>query len=463
MQLLLVLAVLAALVIAEHSPHEPVHGVGSRLLAATLGMSAVALFAAATSGVIARGVRRHFHRRHLLLRRFNRLRRLHAILWLGVAGAILYGLDWAQLVRFNWNLRQAILVDELLILTPVLLPLVLSWAAFFEVDRAVRIGLAEGQPTRARTFGRRAYLTLHARHYLGLLLVPVLGLVAVQDAAELIAPGVLKTVYAAVVYVPAMVLLVVLFPCLLRGVWSTRPLEPGPLRTRLEAAARRAGLRVREILAWQTGGTAVNAAVAGFWPSLRYVFLTDGLLSRLTDEDIEAVFSHEMGHIRHRHLLLRMSALIAPVCLWFLAQRAFPEAVGRLEEWIAGRGVAFQASVGLLMLGSVVLYVVSILGVYWRLLEAEADLFACENLTRPTRRDRVRAFTSALEKLAAAGGVDRRARSWQHGSIARRVAFLNRVACDPRYQRRFRRQVGAASCLVVLAVLGLLVCLLVGY
>ncbi len=33
------------------------------------------------------------------------------------------------------------------------------------------------------------------------------------------------------------------------------------------------------------------------------VFLTDYLLEHLTLEEIETIFAHELGHIKHRHLL----------------------------------------------------------------------------------------------------------------------------------------------------------------
>ena len=97
-----------------------------------------------------------------------------------------------------------------------------------------------------------------------MLLVPVLVLLAVQDAAELFLPEWLEGDYALVVFVPPLVVLLGLFPVLLRHVWRTRPLEPGRLRTRLEAAAARHGFRARDILVWQTGSMVVNAAVAGF-------------------------------------------------------------------------------------------------------------------------------------------------------------------------------------------------------
>ena len=310
MQIVLVLAVVAALVISESSPAEPVSGVTARLVAAGVGMAMVTLFAAVSSGLISRRIRGDFRRAPLLLPTYRRLRRVHVVLWLAVAGGTAYWLDWAQLVRFNWQLDRAFLVDDLLILLPVLLPLVLSWAAFYEVDRAL---LAGGAGETSEFASRRQYLALHARHYLGLLLLPVLTLLAMHDAAELTMPGLLRSDYALLAFVPPMVLLFGLFPVLLRYVWQTRPLEPGPLRNRLEAAAARHGFRMREILVWQTNSMVVNAAVAGFLPRLRYVFLTDGLLEWLTDEEIEAVFGHELGHVRHHHLLLRVAAMFGPI------------------------------------------------------------------------------------------------------------------------------------------------------
>jgi len=45
-----------------------------------------------------------------------------------------------------------------------------------------------------------------------------------------------------------------------------------------------------------------NAAVMGFIPRFRYVLLSDLLLETMTDEQVEAIFAHELGHVMHRHL-----------------------------------------------------------------------------------------------------------------------------------------------------------------
>jgi STE24 endopeptidase len=460
MHFLLILAVLAALVVAEDAPSQPVSDAALRTVLALLGVTLVALSALALSAWTARRLRRDFQTRSPLLSLFRKLQRVHTVLWLAVAGGVLYWLEWGRLVRFNWHLDRAILVDEVLILLPVLLPMVLSWAAFYEVDRAVRAGMAAAGAPSAEPTSRRRYVVLHLRHYLGILLLPVLALLAAQDAAELLAPGILATSYGpAVCLVPITVLFIGL-PSLLRGVWRTRPLAPGPLRDRLEAAAARAGMRAREILVWHTDGRVVNAAVAGCLPRLRYVFLTDGLLAQLDEEEIEAVFGHEIGHVRHRHLILRVLAMIAPLSLCLLAEQAFPEAVRHAEDWLTGGGLGVQVPMGLLTLTGIAGYALFVFGGYSRLLEAQADLFGCRALASDSEAGQAATFSAALEKLAAGNGIDRRAGTWQHGSIARRVDWLNRIAGDLARQRRFQRRVALLSRLLVAVVLSPLVYLL---
>ena len=46
-------------------------------------------------------------------------------------------------------------------------------------------------------------------------------------------------------------------------------------------------------------------------PPLRYVFITDALLNILEDDEVDAVFAHELGHAKHRHIWLLLSFLIS--------------------------------------------------------------------------------------------------------------------------------------------------------
>jgi STE24 endopeptidase len=446
MQLVLILAVLAALILSEYGPSEPVSGGLGRLMIAGGGIALPALFALLASGLIARRLRADFSRHRILLRRFRQLRAIHAAVWLLCIGGIICGLHWGQIVRFNWHLDRVPLVDELLILGPVLVPLVFSWAAFYEVDKAVQVGLADQGVTDAQFPTRREYIGLHFRLHLGILLVPLLGLLGVEDAAQLIVPGAVQCGQAAPVLLPSLAALFVLFPVMLRYVWQTRPLPPGPLRNRLEGAAGRAGFRAREILVWHTHGMVVNAAVAGLVRRLRYVFLTDALLQRLDDDEIEAVFGHEMGHVRHHHLLLRVMAMVAPLSFCMLLGQAFPDSFQGLQEgpspeWLALGEFGLSIPTGLVLLGLMAVYVVVVFGHYSRQLEHQADLFGCRWMTPEAQRTGLERFTSALEKLALTGGAARDARTWQHASIARRIDFLSQLSRDPKRELRFQRRV----------------------
>ena len=91
-------------------------------------------------------------------------------------------------------------------------------------------------------------------------------------------------------------------PVILRYIWATEPLPAGALRERFVRTCGRIGLRYREILLWHTHGTAINAAVMGFVAPLRYILVSDALLETMDEEEIEAVFGHEAGHVRHWHL-----------------------------------------------------------------------------------------------------------------------------------------------------------------
>jgi len=441
MQFLLILAVLAALAAAECAPPQPVSALAGRLLLAGGAISLAPLWAMVTSGWIARRLRTDSTGHCTLLGKFRRLRRIHAALWLLGAGVVLYCLDWGQIVRYNWHLKRAFLVDELLILAPVLLPLVLSWAAFYEVDRAVRLAADSQADTPPRVPSRGQYVSLHARHYLGILLVPVLGLLAAQDALELLAPSMTQNGREGVVFIPLLAMLFLLFPVLLRCIWDTCPLPCGPLRNRLEEIAAACGFRCREILVWRTGGMVVNAAVAGLVRPLRYVFLSDGLLARLDNDEIETVFGHEVGHVRHHHLVLRVLAMIAPLSLLLLAEQAFPQSSQRFQQWLGAASYDRQAEVGLLLLGAIGLYMLVIFGYYSRLLEHQADLYACRRPAPELASPAVETFARALEKLAIGSGSGRNARGWQHASIARRIDFLERLRRAPKGELRFQRWV----------------------
>src|SRR5262249_54095102 len=111
-------------------------------------------------------------------------------------------------------------------------------------------------------------------------------------------------------------------PWTLRLLLGLRPLPDGELRDRLLAASRRLNFRCSDILLWDTHGGGANAMVVGIVPMVRYVLLTDRLTTEMTGDEVEAVFGHEVGHVKHRHMLYYLGFLLISLTVVMEAWKA---------------------------------------------------------------------------------------------------------------------------------------------
>ena len=99
-----------------------------------------------------------------------------------------------------------------------------------------------------------------------------------------------------------------------RAFLSANPSWPSQsfLRRRLEALCQEHGIKVRNVLLWKTHSSVGNAAVMGVTPGLRYLLVTDLVLEAMSEEQVVAVFAHEIGHVIKQHHLkiLQQSRLV---------------------------------------------------------------------------------------------------------------------------------------------------------
>src|ERR1035438_8161610 len=93
---------------------------------------------------------------------------------------------------------------------------------------------------------------------------------------------------------------VVLFPIF----YKFEPLDNEELKRRLIVLSERAGTRVRGVYRWHLSEKSkkANAALTGL-RATRRIILADTLLDNYSDDEIEAVLAHELGHHVHRHIL----------------------------------------------------------------------------------------------------------------------------------------------------------------
>ena len=96
-------------------------------------------------------------------------------------------------------------------------------------------------------------------------------------------------------------------PWLLSLFYPVRLLENPTLRERLVRLAAKAKVSVGPVYEWQISARtrAANALVAGIGSSRR-ILLTDTLLSVLSEDEVEAIVAHELGHCALNHTRKRL-------------------------------------------------------------------------------------------------------------------------------------------------------------
>ena len=205
--------------------------------------------------------------------------------------------------------------------------------------------------------------------------------------------------------------------------YKFEPLENDNLKDRLIRLSERAGTRVRGVYEWKLSEKSkkANAALTGLGATRR-IILADTLLQNYSDDEIEAVLAHELGHHVHKHILKSIAVQAGITLLGFWAANT-------VLHYAMERSHLFEtmsdfANLPLLVLVSTVLsfLLMPILNSYSRFNERQADRYCFESVTT------VGPFISSMNKLAEQNLAERAPGKWvewffhSHPAIAKRVA-----------------------------------------
>ena len=320
--------------------------------------------------------------------------------------------DGLSVIR-QWT-GNLILVDELLVLAPVLMGYFLLAFFWYSIDLAIANSSDElsGMTTRWSYAWNKLViqvLLLFVPAAAILASIEFLGTFDEESIGEDLRQGLLLVI-TATIFIGT--------PLIMRGMLSLTPLEPGELRDRLEQVCLRQRVPVREILSWNAGGSVVNAAVVGMLGRMRYILLTEGMIRWMPQRYVEAVMAHEVGHARCRHMPWLLAAIVALVLAMEVVWLPIP-AIPQVE--------------GLVRLTA--LMIMLWLGFGWisRRFEWQADACAVRDLSQAYASGQVMtleattAMIGALQSISALNGDDGRRKDWRHGSIrlrCRRLADL---------------------------------------
>jgi len=274
------------------------------------------------------------------------------------------------------------------------------------------------------------------------------------------------------------------FPLVLRCLLPTRPLDDITLRDWIQQTSRSLRLGCREIACWETQQRIANAMVLGGLPGCRQILISDLLCGVLTRSELYAVFLHEAGHLRRRHLGWRMVTLaLATQPLLLSLQQAHVDGAPLAHDSLAGLAQGLLAffcwfAVSLLLLGYVS-----------RALEFDADAFAVEHALHHPRQAAVPCpppqasqrtnptdsplapsppaahhptpqsgecqiqaddLISALQKTAILTRTRTDQVSWLHPSVEQRIARIRHLQTSAAFQRVANRRLRLIKALLVL-------------
>lgn len=405
-------------------------------------------------------------------------------------------LDFVRASLGDW-----VLLDEVLVLLPPLAVFVSVWWAQYPIELRMHNALFmrtldDGQVTYELP-SRQRYILLNVRHQLLFTLTPILLLLgwseAVQrglnyvNACATLAPTSLAGRFGAwlgqwpggmggaggggsgeglaggegpyfahaILQLVAVAAVFMLSPLLIRSLWDTAALAPGPLRDQLLAVCTRARVRVRDIRIWHTGGMLVNAAAIGVLPFLRTIILSDRLLNVLPARQVESVMAHETAHVRFAHIPWLCAAMFAGLGLasiasnLILATLFFAVLSPDLHPVAAGT-IELALTLGMLVPAILVFGVVS------RRFEWQADAYAASQSSDAVDATSPFVAQSASEDMSAALGtvanyhhMNIHASSFRHGSIATRQQRLYALIGQPRSALPIDRTVRRIKLLII--------------
>jgi STE24 endopeptidase len=231
-------------------------------------------------------------------------------------------------------------------------------------------------------------------------------------------------VVAWVVFLGLFVLLAQLAPVVLFPIfYKFEPLENEELKRRLIVLSERAGTRVRGVYKWNLSEKSkkANAALTGLGATRR-IILADTLLDHYSEDEIEAVLAHELGHHVHRHILksIFVQAGITLFGFW-LANEVLRFAVERRHLF---ETMSDFANLPLLILVSTVLsfLLMPALNAYSRFNERQADRYCFQSVAS------VEPFISSMNKLTEQNLAERTPARWVEWLLHSHPAITKRVA-----------------------------------
>ena len=173
------------------------------------------------------------------------------------------------------------------------------------------------------------------------------------------------------------------------------------LHSTVSSLAQQAGVPVPRI--WTSSDAAPNAFVFGRTVRSSGLVVTAGLLDRLNADEVRAVIGHEIGHLRHRDVVIMTWVSAVPLLAYIVARVGFEALRGSRNVRGKGAGQALLIAAFVAIVSYLVYLVTQMLVLYLsRTREYYADAYGAAATKDPQR------LASALTKIAYGLSLARR-------------------------------------------------------
>ncbi len=210
--------------------------------------------------------------------------------------------------------------------------------------------------------------------------------------------------------------------------YKLTPIEDEDLKERINLLAKGAGIKVENVYKFDMSKNTkkANAAFTGIGKSKR-IILGDTLLDNYSNDEIETVIAHELGHYKKKHILKGILFSTASSFLTlFLMAKLYEISI----NWFGFNSITEISALPLLMLWGMIIGIVQnpISNMFSRKHEYEADRYAVDSTGKTSE------FIVALEKLTEQNLGDKEPHPfiewffYSHPSIKKRIDAVRQSA-----------------------------------
>ena len=231
--------------------------------------------------------------------------------------------------------------------------------------------------------------------------------------------------FAIIVFLFSVVLAKIVPIIILPLFYKITPVSNEELKERIIRLSKEVGMNVENVFAFNMSKNTkkANAAFTGLGKTKR-IILGDTLLKNFSDDEIETVIAHELGHYKNKHIVKN---IVISTISSFLTFYLIAELYSLSLDWFGFITITQIPAIPLLSLWAMIIGLIQspVSNIISRKFEYEADEYAVKSTGKKD------AFIATLEKLTDQNLGDKEPHPfvewffYSHPSIKKRIAFIN--------------------------------------